>query len=438
MTIPVYIIVMLALVLMSGYFSATETAFSCANKTRLKTMSEDGNKKAKLVLKLSDNYDKLISGILIGNNIVNISLSSIGTLFFLMILNNADYSATVSTAVITVVVLIGGEVTPKSIAKDMPERFAMFSAPILAAILWVLTPLTALFSLWKKLLNKIVKTKDDSKISSEELLMFVDEVQQEGSLDEEESDLIKNAIEFNDTRAEDILTHRMDLEAVPSDATKEDLSRKFAETKFSRILVYEETIDNIIGVVHQKDVYTAAGLTSRKLSELIAPVLFIQKNEKISDLLKLLQKKKAHIAVVLDEYGGTLGIVTMEDILEELVGEIWDEHDEVVETFKEIGTDLYRVDCSVNMDDFCDYFGMKIESESVSLGGFIMELFGKIPEVGESVEYEDEKADFDEETGEKRGLYFTVSETDLHRITLASVRVLHIVRDEEEENAKNK
>ncbi len=438
MSIPVYIVVMLALVLMSGYFSATETAFSCANKTRLKTMTEEGNKKAKLVLKLSDDYDKLISGILIGNNIVNISLSSIGTLFFLMILNNADYSATVSTAVITVVVLIGGEVTPKSIAKDMPERFAMFSAPILAAILWVLTPLTALFSLWKKLLNKIVKTKDESKISSEELLMFVDEVQQEGSLDEEESDLIKNAIEFNETRAEDILTHRMDLEAVPSDATKEDLSRKFAETKFSRILVYEDTIDNIIGVVHQKDVYTAAGLTARKLSELIAPVLFIQKNEKISDLLKLLQKKKAHIAVVLDEYGGTLGIVTMEDILEELVGEIWDEHDEVVETFKEIGTDLFRVDCSVNMDDFCDYFGMKIESESVSLGGFIMELFGKIPEVGESVEYVDEKADFDEETGEKRGLYFTVSETDLHRITLASVRVLHIVRDEEEENAKNK
>ncbi len=432
MSIPVYIIVMIALVVMSGYFSATETAFSCANKTRLKTMSEDGNKRAKLVLKLSDDYDKLISGILIGNNIVNISLSSIGTIFFLLILNNADYSATVSTIVITVVVLIGGEVTPKSIAKDMPEKFAMFSAPFLSAILWILTPICALFSLWKKLINKMFNTKDESKISSEELIMFVDEVQQEGSLDEEERDLIKNAIEFNETRAEDILTHRMDLEAVSEDATKEELSRKFAETKFSRILVYQDTIDNIIGVIHQKDVYTAAGLTSRKLKDLIAPVLFIQKNEKISDLLKLLQKNKAHIAVVLDEYGGTLGIVTMEDILEELVGEIWDEHDEVVETFKEIDTDLYRVDCSVNMDDFCDYFGMKIESESVSLGGFIMELFGKIPEVGESCEYIDEKVIVDEETGEKRGLYFTVAEADLHRITLASVRVLHIIEQEED------
>ncbi len=435
MSIPVYIIVMVALVAMSGYFSATETAFSCANKTRLKTMSEEGNKKAKLVLKLSDDYDKLISGILIGNNIVNISLSSIGTVFFIELLKNtnaANYSATISTAVITIVVLIGGEVTPKSIAKDMPERFSLFSAPFLSVILWVLTPLTALFSLWKKLINKMFKTKDESKISSEELIMFVDEVQQEGSLDAEESDLIKNAIEFNETKAEDILTHRMDLEAVSTEATKEELSRKFAETKFSRILVYDGTIDNIIGVVHQKDVYTAAGLTAQKLKDLIAPVLYIQKNEKISDLLKILQKQKAHMAVVLDEYGGTLGIVTMEDILEELVGEIWDEHDEVVETFKELDKDLYRVDCSVNMDDFCDYFGVKLVSESVSLGGFIMELFGRIPEVGESVEYVDEKAEFDEETGEKRGLYFTVSETDLHRITLASVRVLHIVPEEEE------
>ncbi len=434
------IILMIALVIMSGYFSATETAFSSANKTRLKTMSEEGNKKAKLVLKLSEDYDKLISGILIGNNIVNIAVSSIATVFFIDLLKSFENMAskadslgpTLSTVVITVVVLVFGEVTPKSIAKDSPESFSMFSAPILSVILWVLTPLCAIFSLWKKLINKIFKPKNETKTSSEELIMYVEEVQQEGSLDNNEGTLIKNAIEFNETKAEDILTHRMDLEAISIDATKEDLSKKFAETKFSRILVYDGTIDNIIGVIHQKDVYTAAGLTSRKIKELIAPVLFIQKNEKINDLLKLLQVKKAHMAVVLDEYGGTFGIVTMEDILEELVGEIWDEHDEVVETFKEIDKDVYRVDCSVNMDDFCDYFAMKIVSESVSLGGFIVELFGRIPEIGESVEYVDEKAEFDEETGEKRGLYFTVSETDLHRITMASVRVLHIVKEEEE------
>ncbi len=428
MGIPVYIIIMVALVMMSAYFSATETAFSSINKTRLKTMTEDGNKKAKLVLKLAEDYDRLISTILIGNNIVNIALSSIATVMFIQVCG--DMGATVSTIVITVVVLIFGEVTPKSIAKDRPETFSMFASPFLSMLIWLLTPLSTLFSLWKKLVNKIFKTQEDNKISSEELLMFVDEVQQEGSIDNSEGALIKNAIEFNETKAEDILTHRMDLEAVPSDATKEDLSRKFAETKFSRILVYENTIDNIVGVIHQKDLFTAAGLSTRPLKDLIAPTLFIQKNEKISDLLKKLQKNKAHIAVVLDEYGGTLGIVTMEDILEELVGEIWDEHDEVVETFKEIEPDVYSVDCSVNMDDFCDYFGMKIVSDSVSLAGFIMELFGEIPEVGQSVEWVDENAEFDEETGEKRGLYFTVTETDLHRITLATVRVLHIVEEE--------
>ncbi len=435
MSYPVYILIMLFLVVMSAYFSATETAFSTMNKTRMKTLAEEGNKRAKLPLKISEDYNKLISTVLIGNNIVNIALSSIATVLFIDIFKNIgkeELGATVSTAVITIVVLIFGEITPKNIAKDVPESFAMFSAPFLSMLIWVFTPFTFLFGLWKDLISKIFKTETETKTSSEELIMYVEEVQQEGSLDNNEGTLIKNAIEFNETKAEDILTHRMDLEAVPESATKEDLSRKFAETKFSRILVYRDTIDNIIGVVHQKDVYTAAGLTSRTMEDLITPVLFIQKNEKISDLLKLLQKNKAHIAVVLDEYGGTLGIVTMEDILEELVGEIWDEHDEVVETFKEIETDVFRVDCSVNMDDFCDYFGMKIESESVSLGGFIMELFGKIPEVGESVEYIDETAEPDEETGEKRGLYFTVSETDLHRITLASVRVLHIVEDEED------
>ncbi len=323
MSYPVYILIMVFLVIMSGYFSATETAFSTMNKTRMKTLAEEGNKRAKLPLKISEDYNKLITTVLIGNNIVNIALSSIATVMFIDIftkIGKEDLGATVSTAVITVVVLIFGEITPKNIAKDIPEGFAMFSAPFLSVLIWVFTPFTFLFGLWKQLVNKIFKTSNETKTSSEELIMYVEEVQQEGSLDNNEGTLIKNAIEFNETKAEDILTHRMDLEAVSEDATKEELSRKFVETKFSRILVYKDTIDNIIGVIHQKDVYTAAGLTNKSLEDLIAPVLFIQKNEKISDLLKLLQKNKAHIAVVLDEYGGTLGIVTMEDILEELVG----------------------------------------------------------------------------------------------------------------------
>ncbi|MBO7763199.1 MAG: HlyC/CorC family transporter, partial [Clostridia bacterium] len=377
------ITIMIILVLCSAYFSATETAFSTMNKTRLRALAENGNRRAAMALSLVEHYDTLISTILIGNNIVNIALASMGTIFFVDTLRMGDVGATVSTAVITVTVLIFGEVTPKSIAKDLPERFAMFSAPGIQFLYWVLLPFNFLFAQWKKLLSKIFRPKEDTKMSQEELLLLVEEVQQEGSIDNTESDLLKNAIEFTELKAEDILTHRVDLAAVPLDADKADIAEKFAQTQFSRLLVYEETIDKIVGVIHQKDFYTVSGITTLPLESLMAPTVFIHQSEKISQLLKTLQKNKTHIAVVLDEYGGTLGIVTMEDILEELVGEIWDEHDEVVEDFKEIEEGKYRVDCSVNLDDFSQFFSVHIESEAVSLGGLVMELHEELPNVGD-------------------------------------------------------
>ena len=400
------IIVMIILVMMSAYFSATETAFSSLNKTRLKTIAEDGNKKAELALKLSEHYDKLLSTILIGNNIVNIALASMGTLMFAKLLGN-EAGATVSTIVITVVVLIFGEISPKSIAKDCPERFAMFSAPIINALIYILTPVNFLFTMWKKLLSKVLKIENSAKMSQEELLMFVDEVEQEGTIDEDEGDLLRNVIEFTETNAEDILTHRVDLEAVPVDADKEEISLKFQQTQFSRLLVYEENIDNIIGFILQKDFYTVDGITKKKIENIVKPVIFTQKSEKINDLLKTLQVNKSHIAVVLDEYGGTLGIVTMEDILEELVGEIWDEHDEVVVDFKKLTENKYRVDCSVNAEDFYEFFEIESDSESISLGGWVMEQLGKVPEKGDKFEYEE--------------LNITVFETDSRRATKIDV-----------------
>lgn len=417
-----YVIVMAILVLLSGYFSATETAFSSLNKTRLKTMVEKGNKKASLALALAEQYDKLLSTILIGNNIVNISLSAIATVLFIRLLGG-ELGPTISTVVITVVVLIFGEITPKSLAKDSPEKFALFSAPLIRLLIWVLTPINFIFSLWKKLLTKLLKTEQKEKMSQEELLMFVEEVQQEGSIDDNEGDLLRNAIEFTERRAEDILTHRIDLEAVPIDATKEEIARKFAETRFSRILVYEETIDKIVGVIHQKDFYTASGITGKRMKDLITPTIYIQKAERINDLLRLLQKHKTHIAVVVDEYGGTLGIVTMEDILEELVGEIWDEHDEVVEYFTKVDEDTFSVDCSVNIDEFSRFFDdMKIESDSVSLGGLLMEIMECIPSVGDSVVYQN--------------LEITVTETDGHRVARASVKVIPPAEESDEESEK--
>ena len=382
----VQIIIMLACVVLSAYFSATETAFSSLNKTRLKTIAEKGNKKAQLALNLSDNYDKLISTILIGNNIVNILLASLGTVVFVNLYG--DIGATISTAVVTVIVLIFGEISPKSIAKDCPERFAMFSSPMIKTLIFLFTPLNFLFSLWKKLISKVFNVQNDTKMSQEELLMLVDEVEQDGSIDSDESDLLRNAIEFSDRKAEDILTHRVDIEAVSVDADKEEIAKVFSQTKFSRLPVYKDNIDNIIGVIHQKDFYVGGGITQKPLEEIITSVLFVQESERLDDLLKMLQKHKTHVAVVLDEYGGTCGLVTMEDILEELVGEIWDEHDEIVEDYKQISDNHYIVDCTVNMEDFSEFFDVNIETESISLSGWVMEQLGKIPEKDDSFTFE--------------------------------------------------
>lgn len=420
MNYPVYIIAMLACVICSAYFSATETAFSSLNKTRIKTLAEDGHKRAKLVLKLSNDYDRLISTILIGNNIVNILAASLGTLMFVKLLGE-DIGATVSTVVVTVVVLIFGEISPKSIAKDFPEKFAMFSAPIIQFLIWILTPLNFLFWLWKKFLSLFLKKKEDEKLSQAELLMFVEEVQEGGSIDTNEGHLLRNAIEFGDLKAEDILTHRVDLEALPVDATPEEVAEQFENSKFSRLPVYKEDIDHIVGILHLKDFYGINGITTQPISEIMTPPLFIHRTEKISDLLKQLQTTKSHMAVVVDEYGGTLGIVTMEDILEELVGDIWDEHDDVLEDVRNIGYDTYRVNCSMSMDDFCQQFDIDARSESSTVNGWISEQLDKIPEKGDKFSY--------------KNLDITVTDIDSHRPLFVSV---HVNPVEEDENASDK
>ena len=237
--------------------------------------------------------------------------------------------------------------------------------------------------------------------------MLVEEVQEEGTIDDEEGDLLRNAINFPELKAEDILTHRVDLEGIPIDADKQHIARVFDETRYTRLLVYEESIDNIVGVLHLKDFYTGGGMTAQEIKDIMSPPLFIHKTEKLDDLLRMLQAHKSQIAIVLDEYGGTLGIVTMEDVLEELVGEIWDEHDEVEETFRQTGENTYLVGCGASMDDFCDFFDVEIESDSVSVGGWISESLDKVPVLGDQFECGD--------------LHITVSRTDGHLVALAQV-----------------
>ncbi len=413
--LSIYIIIMAFCVIMSGYFSATETAFSSFNTTKIKTLAEKGNKRAMLVLKLDDKYDKLISTILVGNNIVNILLASLGTVVFVYYYK--DFGATLSTIVITIIVLIFGEITPKSIAKDIPEKFAMFSAPLINALIYILAPINFLFSMWKKLVSRIFKIEGDSKMSQEELLMMVDEVEQEGSIDSDEGELLRNVIEATEKQAKDVLTHRVDLEAVPIDATKEEIAKVFTESRFSRLVVYDDTIDNVVGVIHQKDFYTNGKMIDGDIKSIISPPIFIHEFEQLTDLLKRLQREKSHIAIVVDEYGGTLGIVTMEDILEELVGEIWDEHDEVEEDIEQVNETTFVVDGSENIDDFCKFFDIECESDSVSVGGWISEHLGKLPEEGDSFEYDNIKV--------------TVTATDSHRVETAQIIKIDSSEDDE-------
>ena len=411
----ILLIIIVACIIMSAYFSATETAFSSLNRIRVKNMADKGNRRAALVMKLSDNYDILLSTILIGNNIVNITSASLATVLFVKMLGD-DIGPGVSTAVTTVIVLIFGEISPKSIAKESPESFALFSAPLLNVFTKVLSPFNFLFGQWKKLLSLVFKTREDSTITEEELLTIVDEARQEGEIDEQESSIIRSAIEFSELEAVDILTPRPDVVALPVDCTKDEMAKTFAETGFSRIPVYEEDIDHIVGIVYQKDFHNRVCNTDREIASIIRPALYITEGKRIGELLKELQKKKSHIAVVLDEFGGTIGIVTMEDILEELVGEIWDEHDRIVEEIKEISEDKYEVLGSANVQKLFERLGIDAEPDVVTVSGWAMEEIGKVPEKGDSFEY--------------HGLNVKVIEMDNKRVEKVSINVLYHEKQE--------
>ncbi len=380
-----YLTIMVVCLILSSFFSATETAFSAMNTTKLKTLAEKGNKNAALVCKLDEQYDKLISTVLIGNNIVNIAMASVGTVLFT--LKFGDMGATVSTIVVTIVVLIFGEISPKSIANNCPEQLAMFAAPVVQFLIWLFLPLNVLFSGWQKLLTKIFHLEPSSKMSQEELLTLVNEVQEDGTIDEDEGGLLRNAIEFSDQEARDILIHRTDLAALPITATKEEIAQMFTETKFSRLLIYQDTIDDILGIIHRKDFYVGCGITEKEVKDIISPAIFVLESEPIRMILKKQQKAKTHVAVVVDEYGGTCGIVTMEDILEELVGEIWDEHEEAEVLLRRIAPDTYLIDASMDFEEFAEYFHLDEESEMVSVSGWVMEQFGRVPDQGDHLEY---------------------------------------------------
>ncbi|MBR1554259.1 MAG: HlyC/CorC family transporter [Oscillospiraceae bacterium] len=380
------IVIIIICILFSMYFSATETAFNSVSRVRLKNKAEDGNKKAELVLKLSENYDELLSTILIGNNIVNILCSSLATLLFVRLLNDNDLGATVSTIVMTVILLIFGEISPKTIAKESPEAIAMFSAPFLNVLIFLLTPFSFIFKQWQNLLSKIFKSSEESGITEQELLTIVDEAEQGGGIDKDESELIRSAIEFNELEVRDIFTPRIDIEAIPADISKEDAAKVFSESGYSRLPVYEGTIDNITGILYHKDFFNIAFRSKTNISEIVKPAIFVPKSKKISDLRKELQEQQLHIAVVMDEFGCTVGLVTLEDILEELVGEIWDEHDEIVREISKVGENTFVVSGKANVEKVFEVLDVESEFEAMTVSGWVMEVLEKIPSQDDTFE----------------------------------------------------
>ncbi len=377
-------VTLVILVAFSAFFSASETAFSSLNQIRLKSRADDGDRTAARVLAMSEQYDKLLSTILIGNNIVNIAAASIGTIIFTKMLG-AERGATVSTMVLTIVVLIFGEVTPKSLAKEMPETIATAVAPVLSLLMLVLTPLTWLFSQWKRLLSHFVHSSESDTITEGELMTMVSEAENDGELTDRESELIRSAIEFDDVEVEEILTPRVDVVAVADDISLEELAQTFAESGYSRLPVYHGTIDNIIGVVHEKDFYIARLKKATKIDDLVAPTLYTTGSTQISQLLRTLREQHHHMAVVVDEYGGTEGIITLEDILEELVGEIWDEHDEVTEDFRKQSDGSWLVSGSASVDDLFETLDLPEDEDidSNTVNGLVQEKTCHLPKVGD-------------------------------------------------------
>lgn len=402
------ILLMILFVVLSAYFSATETAYTSFSKVRLIGAAERRERNAQRVLDLSEKFDTILSTILVGNNIVNIALTAIATAMFVRLLGGKGPA--ISTLVVTVVVLIFGEITPKSLAKESPEKFAMATYSVLRFFMLLLLPVNFVFTAWKKLISRVFRNRSDYVTTEKELLTIVGEAEHEGGIDRQESELLRSAIEFNALIAGDILTPRVDISAVSIEDSNEQIAREFRETGYSRLPVYGESLDDIRGVLYMKDFYNHAVGENISISGLMKEVIFVSPTMKIDDLLKKMQTEKHHMAIVTDEYGGTMGLVTMEDILEELVGEIWDEHDEIVEEIIKLGESTYRVKASCSYEDFCERFSLSGESDVSTAGGWVMEKLGKIPVTGDHFSAE--------------GISVAVTKADGMRILEMLVRVL--------------
>jgi len=408
-----YLIAIIALTLCSTFFSATETAFSSANKIKLKNMAADDNKRAAHALALAEDFDRLITAVLVGNTVSNITMTSVATVYGITIWG-ARIGPTIATVMVTLLVLILGEISPKIIAREYAEEVALFLTPLVRSLIFVLTPVTFIFNGLKVLIKKAVGKNEEPEFSEDELLTIVEEAEAGGAIGEEQSELIANAIEFNDIEAIDILTPRVDIVAVERGTPVAEIKKVFKESGLSRLPVYEDDLDNIIGVINQKDLYNNNIKTIKDTEKIIKPVAYVAETLKAAVLLKKMQAKRTHIAIVVDEYGGTTGLVTLEDIIEEIVGDIYDEHDTVTsKDVRRAGPDTYMVAGGANLEDFFEMFGEEIEADATTVNGWVMIELDRLPKAGDQFEY----------ASKHKLFHVKVTKADARRALMTRIRV---------------
>ena len=402
--------ILVVLVLCYSFFSASETAFSSLNKIRLKAMINTGNSAAEKTLALADDFSKLLTSILIGNTIVNVVAASLATVLFTNIYGGNGVA--VSSAVMTLVIMVIGEILPKTLAKHNPEKFAVSVTPILRLLVFLLTPLTFIFHLLEKLISRFYEDNSET-YSNDEIITMVEEANEEGEMEDHEAEIITNALEFNDLDVGEILTPRIDVIAIDIDEDSlQDIEKYYRDSGYSRLPVYEDSIDNIIGVLHEKDFYYHL-LYEKDLNirDILQKTMYTSSQVKISSLLKQFQSSKTHLAIVVDEYGGTEGIITMEDILEELVGEIYDEHDEVIEYYKKIDDNTYLVKGDLDIDDLFEHFAIENDEdfEFNTTSAWVIDVLDKIPSVGDHFDY--------------KNLHVEVTDADSKKVNVIKVTI---------------
>ncbi|MGN0634402.1 MAG: hemolysin family protein [Oscillospiraceae bacterium] len=382
------IVIIAILLVLSAICSATETAFSSANRIRLKNMAASGKKSAQKALDIVDNFDKALTAILIGNNIVNILSSSLITVLFTEKFGSS--SVAYATLVMTVLVLIFGEILPKSLAKENAESFSMLMSAPLSVFTFIVTPAIWFFSGVKKLTSKLIGvSKRQPSVTEEELKYIIDEIETEGVLEEQESDLVRSALDFDETTINEVLVHRVNVVGAELHWDIEKIKQVFMNNCFSRIPIYHHTIDSIVGIIHQSDFFKLYLGGGKDISQIMMTPVYIPEGKHISEVMRLMQKQKVHMAVVVDQYGGTEGICTLEDILEELVGDIYDESDREDDSFVKIGENKWLVSGDLSISDFLEKAELDedlIEADSTTLGGWVTERLERFPNNNERIE----------------------------------------------------